>query len=284
MITLTGTLPADNVVAPATSRRDSQAKSSSSFADQLAMALEQILGGSNMESQIEIDLSPATSQNPGVRQFTINVKTLAGPALTAAPAIPAVRATPSTTPLATPAATPAAAPATLGEPVAPATPEGAACYSPLLTPDGYPQSTLFYGALGTDTVAPPSTPVPVKLTSTEAYWALQPAPVQALRTTNGLKARGELAQKLLQQGYIVDYPIMVQGWSPLATMQTRQVFGYTWVPSFMQPNIQEMPSLFNPGLTPYDPNHPPTRSILVNTDFAVGTQDDSGITPTSASI
>src|SRR6185295_14199055 len=115
MITLTGTLPADSAIAPATSRLDSQAKSSSSFADQLAMALEQILGGSNRESQIEIDLSPATSQNPGVRQFTISVKTLAAPAIPATPT-----------------------PATLGEPVARATPEGSGCCSPLLTPDGYP--------------------------------------------------------------------------------------------------------------------------------------------------
>ena len=131
---------------------------------------------------------------------------------------------------------------------------------------------LFYGALGTDTVAaPPPTPVPPKPTSTDAYWALQPAAVQTLRTIDGPDARAAMAQTLMQKGYIIDYPIMVEGWSPLATMQARQVFGYTWVPSFMQPcGVPELPGVSYPGVTPYDPNHPPAGSIMVSTDFARG--------------
>lgn len=248
MITLTGTAPVDNSVSPSTALPGAPAKSISSFADQLATAIEQFLGSSKTESQIEIDLGAAPSRDSGVRQFTISVKT---------PAAPAAQApTPAT-------------------PAAPA--------APLLTPDGYPQALLFYGALGTDTVAaPPATAAPPKPTSTDAYWAQQPAAVQKLRTMDSIDARTAEAQKLLQQGYTIDYPIMVERWSPLATMQARQAFGYTWVPSFMQPGIQEMPGLSYPGLTPYDPSHPPAKSILVSTDFALGTQDDPTVTPDDA--
>lgn len=252
MITLTGTSPVDNLVSPANTLPGAPAKSISSFADQLATAIEQFLGSSKTESQIEIDLGAAPSQDSGARQFTISVNTPATPAAQAA-ATPAAPATPATQ---------------------------AASTAPLLTPDGYPQALLFYGALGTDTVAaPPATLAPPKPTSTDAYWAQQPAAVQKLRTMDNFDARTAEAQKLLQQGYTIDYPIMVERWSPLATMQARQAFGYTWVPSFMQPGIQEMPGLSYPGLTPYDPSHPPAKSILVSTDFALGTQDDPTITP-----
>ena len=89
------------------------------------------------------------------------------------------------------------------------------------------------------------------------------------------------AQKLFEQGYTIDDPIMVWGWSPLQTMQARQYFGYTWVPSYGQKAIQEMPGLNYPGLTPYDPGHPPPGSIQVSTDFARGTRDDPAVTTAS---
>ena len=106
--------------------------------------------------------------------------------------------------------------------------------------------------------------------------------MRALRKIDDPDGRAVEARKLLQQGYTIDYPIMVQGWNPFAVMRARQVGGYTWVPSYLQPGITEMPGLHYPGLTPYDPDHPPPGSIKVSTDFALGSLDDPTVTPGSA--
>ena len=105
---------------------------------------------------------------------------------------------------------------------------------------------------------------------TDAYWASQPAAVQALRyAPDGQK--GAMAEQLASEGYSVDVPIMVWGWDPLATMIQRQSEGYTWVPSAMQPSVQDAPGISMPGTTPYDPSNPPAGSIAVSTAFANGT-------------
>src|SRR6266404_4951779 len=88
MITLTGTAPIDNSVSPLNSKSGAPAKSLSSFADQLATAIEQFLGNSKMESRIEIDLAAAPSQDSDVRQFTVSMKTAAIAATRATPAVP----------------------------------------------------------------------------------------------------------------------------------------------------------------------------------------------------
>jgi hypothetical protein len=256
MITLSGTAAADSSASSPASRSTTPEKSASSFADQLAAAIQQTLANAKTGSTIEIDVTAESNQNSDTRHFTINVKSAAAPAAAAAP-----------DPLSAPATQ--AAPAT-----APADPN-----APLLTPDGYPVALLFYGALHADAVAiPPSAPVSAKVTSTEAYWAQQPRAIQELRRIDDLTERTAQAVDLRQQGYTIDYPIMVEGWSPLAVMQARQSMGYTWVPSFSQPAIQVMPGVNRPGIAPYDAGHPPTGSILVNTDFARGTLDDPALT------
>jgi hypothetical protein len=58
--------------------------SSASFTQQLAAALEQYLGQSKTGANLEIDIAPAQSQNPGASQFLVTVKS-ASPA----PAVPA---------------------------------------------------------------------------------------------------------------------------------------------------------------------------------------------------
>jgi hypothetical protein len=108
------------------------------------------------------------------------------------------------------------------------------------------------------------------MTPDEAYWAEQPAAVQALQNMP-LEDRGPAAQALAEQGYKIDVPIMVWGQDPLTTMVMRQQDGYTWVPSAMQADCPMPPGLSMPGLANYDPNNPPAGSIQVTTAFANGT-------------
>jgi len=109
-----------------------------------------------------------------------------------------------------------------------------------------------------------------QMTPDEAYWAEQPAAVQALQNMP-LEDRGPAAQALAEQGYKIDVPIMVWGQDPLTTMVMRQQDGYTWVPSAMQADCPMPPGLSMPGLANYDPNNPPAGSIQVTTAFANGT-------------
>jgi hypothetical protein len=108
------------------------------------------------------------------------------------------------------------------------------------------------------------------MTPDEAYWAEQPAAVQALQNMPADQV-GPAAMALAQQGYVIDVPIMVWGWDPLTTMVERQNYGYTWVPSGLQAPVQVPPGLSFPGLPTYDPNKPPAGSIAVTTSFAAGT-------------
>ncbi len=97
----------------------------------------------------------------------------------------------------------------------------------------------------------------------DAYWAAQPAAVQQLRTITNETQRTAVARELASEGYTIDVPIMVWGWSPQTTTQLRQSYGYTWVPSGLQTPIPVAPGVNFPGLPSYDPNHPPPGSILV---------------------
>ncbi len=77
------------------------------------------------------------------------------------------------------------------------------------------------------------------------------------------------AAALAQKGFTIDVPIMVWGWDPYLVMQLRQQFGYTWVPSALQPNVAVAPGLPGFGnLPPYDPNHPPPGSIKVSLNIS----------------
>lgn len=117
------------------------------------------------------------------------------------------------------------------------------------------------------------------MTPDEAYWAEQPAAVQALQDMPD-DQRYAAAQQLASEGYTIDVPIMVYGMDPLATMVVRQEDGLTWAPSALQANIPVAPGDSFPGLPSYDPNNPPAGSIQVTTDFAIGTNGvDPWITP-----
>ena len=80
-----------------------------------------------------------------------------------------------------------------------------------------------------------------------------------------------MAQQLVSKGYAIDKSIMVWGYDPMKTMVTRQIYGYSWVPSLNQSVDSTPPPGFAlPGQTPYDPAHPAPGSIAVSTKFADG--------------
>jgi len=94
-----------------------------------------------------------------------------------------------------------------------------------------------------------------------AYWASHPPEVRALKDSGSEAA----CQDLAVRGFTVDVPIMCWGWSPYLVMKMRDLYGYTWVPSALQPNIKIAPGLSMPGVEPYDPRNPPPGSIKVST-------------------
>ena len=96
-----------------------------------------------------------------------------------------------------------------------------------------------------------------------AYWKAQPAAVRQLREIDDMEQRQALAADLASKGYSIDNAIMVWGWGVGNVTAERQSFGYTWVPSAAQANVTAAPGLTGPGMTPYDPNNPPARSIKV---------------------
>lgn len=97
----------------------------------------------------------------------------------------------------------------------------------------------------------------------DAYWAKQPAAVQQLREIDDSDQRLVVGTQLARQGYNVDVPIMIWGWDAGKVTAMRQSLGYTWVPSALQQPVEAAPGLTGPGITPYDPLHPPPGSILV---------------------
>lgn len=118
------------------------------------------------------------------------------------------------------------------------------------------------------TSAPSVTPIlSPALSSADRYWQMQPPEVQKLRDIQDPQDREAAAYSLAQQGYSIDWVIMVAGYDPQLVMTTRQNEGYTWTPSLLQQNIPVCPGLSMPGAPSYDPFHPPAGSIKVTTDF-----------------
>jgi hypothetical protein len=95
----------------------------------------------------------------------------------------------------------------------------------------------------------------------DAYWAAQPAAVQALRTAPA-NDRVQMATQLAQEGYSIDVPIMVWGWDPYTTTNTREADGYTWVPSALQSSVTSAPGITFDGSS-YNASDPPAGSIAV---------------------
>jgi len=108
-----------------------------------------------------------------------------------------------------------------------------------------------------------------QMAENDAYWAAQPPAVQQLRNVGDFAQRSAMAQDLADKGYTIDRAIMVWGWDPMKTMATRQMYGYTWVPSYNQPSVSS-PGMALPSQTPYDAANPAPGSVAVNTDFAKG--------------
>ncbi len=87
--------------------------------------------------------------------------------------------------------------------------------------------------------------------------------------------RATQAAQLAANGFTIDVPIMVWGWDAYLVMTMRQQFGYTWVPSALQPPVTIAPGAAQPGVVAYDPLHPPAGSIKVSTNI----QDYPPFTP-----
>jgi hypothetical protein len=96
-----------------------------------------------------------------------------------------------------------------------------------------------------------------------AYWASQPPAVQSLQNLQ-YAARVTAGTTLAQQGFVIDVPIMIYGWDACLMMSYRQGYGYTWVPSALQPNVTIAPGVSQPGAVAYNPNSPPPGSIKVS--------------------
>lgn len=216
-----------------------------SFAQQLNSAMEGHLAKTGSSTHSETTPSGQTSASE--RQLTVAAKKLD---TITAPATRIATSTPASTTVVSATTTPVATTAT---PTAVANPAAAVSTS----------ATVLTAAQK------------AQMTPTEAYWASQPPAVQVLQTTPD-DQKADVAQRLANQGYAIDVPIMVWGDDPLATMIERQTAGYTWVPSAMQPSIQEAPGVGGvTGANPYDPSSPPAGSIPVSTAFAMGTNISS---------
>ena len=221
------------------------AGSTDPFTQELASALEQFLSQAGNNTSSQINISIAQSQVSDGSQFTV---TITEPGATPTTAQPIGQKTDNDPLMASTSGAIAAA----GSTGASATATAAA-----------PATSPFGGTM-------PTAAELANMTPDQAYWAEQPAAVQALQNMP-LDQRGQAALALAQQGYTIDVPIMVDGGDPLTIMMERQQYGYTWVPSAMQSPVDLAPGLNFPGLTAYDASNPPAGSIAVSTAFAEGT-------------
>ena len=204
--------PSSSILAGLSPQQTTPSGSTASFTDQLAAALEGYLAQSGNSSNLEIDIQATQSQNSGVRQFIVTVKN----------------------PDSAPAQTTAAASASASPSASSASPASASLASASTTPASATDSTSA-DTPGNTFVNSAGQAITPQMAEIDAYWAAQPPAVQQLRNVTDFGQRNALAQQLSDQGYSIDRAIMVWGWDPVKTMQTRQMYGYSWVPSFNQP-------------------------------------------------
>lgn len=235
-------------------------KSESSFAQQLASALEGSSAGTGKKATTGPVAYASARQDSGASQNS--------GAVTPRPASPSATSTASTTSSTTGSTTSTTSSAT----------STTSSTSTSTTPASDIPTMLGMGPVpGTPPVQEStssqsdSTPAP-EMTEADAYWAEQPAAVQALRNMPDGEAKDQLALQLANEGYSIDTQIMVWGWDPQMTMQIRENQGYAWVPSYGSSNIPVGPGLSVPGeSTTYNPASPPPGAIIVSTAFANGT-------------
>jgi hypothetical protein len=237
-----------NILSGIPSQPTTPSGSTDSFTKQLEAALEGYLAQSGKNSHLQIDIQATQSQDSGTRQFVVTVKDP-----DSAPA--------ETTAAATSPAPAAAAPTTDAAPSTDVLMTGFVSVPRAIPTAGNSSVTPSANAAAGSDPSPAVSP----LDEVNAYWAAQPLAVQQLRNMDPAP-RALLAQQLADQGYTIDNTIMVWGWDPKITMEGREQCGYTWVPSYNQPNAST-PGLAVGKQAAYDPKSPPPGSIAVNMDF-----------------
>ena len=103
------------------------------------------------------------------------------------------------------------------------------------------------------------------------YLKSQPPAVQKLMALPGgiagSQARVTLGRQLAGEGYLIDTTIMIWAWSAYWTMKSRLAYGYTWVPSALQPPVQIAPTVKEPGIPTYDGAIVPPGALIVTLDM-----------------
>jgi hypothetical protein len=231
--------------------------SAQSFTKQL---LEEV-SRSSASRQINMNTNQLSVENQSSQSLATRQSSVARSNVAMTPSTAAALATAPA-----PAAVPAAVSAAVPEPaaVSAAVPEPAAVSAAVPAPAAV---SAVPAPAAVSTAAPANSvseqPSNAGETADDAYWSQQPAAVQQLRNMDDLGARTALGAQLASEGYTIDVPIMVWGWDAGNVMQARQSYGYTWVPSALQSPVSAAPGITGPGITPYNPNNPPSGSIQV---------------------
>jgi len=97
-------------------------------------------------------------------------------------------------------------------------------------------------------------------------------PVEAKRCDKNVHRDVLGVYELAKQGCTVDFVVDVWGWPFDFTMDSRQRFGYTWVPAAHMPAIEIAPGLAMPDRPAYDPDKPPIGAILVAETIAANAE------------
>ena len=183
----------------------------------------------------------------------------------AASQTPAASATPATiqTPVATQTATASQAPAASAATVASLTSAASLISATAVAPPTTSTPTIASTPATASSTGSSSQTWYASTPADDAYWAAQPAAVQQLRGIQDINERKDLGEQLASEGYSIDVPIMVWGWDAGKVTAARESYGYTWVPSALQQPVAAAPGITGGGITPYDPNNPPSGSIQV---------------------
>jgi hypothetical protein len=112
----------------------------------------------------------------------------------------------------------------------------------------------------------------------EAYFLSKPDRVRSLWDINDSAERYTAAVALAHEGYILDGSIDGYGNDPYLVNTDRIVtYGYTWIPSLLQPPLSVAPGLHIPGIADYNPNVIPAGAIGISLDSAKYTPFDPAL-------
>ena len=107
---------------------------------------------------------------------------------------------------------------------------------------------------------------------TQAYWLHFNPDIRALKDMEFASPERQARAVELAKLYPIDGEIHAIGMNPYYTTTLRKLYGYTWVPSYLQDPIILAPGIYVPEtlsgkFKPYDPNNPPVGSIKVSLDL-----------------